>query len=561
MTVLDLRDVPGFSPLIVDYADDFDRLSSYYARNPRLDSEYEALADLCGRRNYRRADLRAVLLAQQAAWEAPAAVRARVDDLCRPEGLAVCTGQQTGLFGGPLFTLYKALTAVAWAHRLEQNLRRPVVPLFWMASEDHDILEADHVDLADRSANLAQIRHTAWESPDGFMPANLQLGPAIRDTLDRLRALLPATEFSDAVCGALASAYAPDRTLARAFAHWMTHLLGETGLVLVDAADPGLKRMAAGVFRRELEEAPRTSRAIVEVSQSLRASGYPAQIEARPDGVNCFLLERGRRPLVRDAAGFRLRDTGEVRPAASLYRAAEESPERFSPNVALRPIVQDTLFPTLAYVAGPGELAYFAQLRSVYAAFDVPMPVIVPRATLSLLEPRIAQLLARFRLGLHDLTAESGQLASRILRDQLPPDLENTLAVARQGVDEIFGRVGAAVAALDPTLKATAGQTAGHIKGHLDQLAKKAVQALKRREADTTQQLQRLRGALMPGGKLQERVYPALPYLVKYGFEFVGTLRERITGPGWTHQLASIPSGPRTGCESCATAGRSESSP
>ena len=560
MATLDLREVPGFSSLILDYVHNFGRLSSYYARNPRLDGEYATLAGLCGDRDYRRADLHAMLLAQQAAWGAPAAARQRIDELCRPDGLAVCTGQQTGLFGGPLFTVYKALTAIALADRLQQDLRRPVVPLFWMASEDHDVPEADHVHVADRSGSLVQVRHTAWQSPDGFMPANLQLGPAIRETLDRLRTLLPVTEFSDAVYDALARAYSPDRTLSHAFAHWLTHLLGETGLVLVDAADPNLKRLAAGVFRRELEEAPRTSAAILEVSRSLRASGYPAQIDARADGVNCFLLQRGRRPLVRDTAGFKLRDTGEAISAASLYRTAQESPERFSPNVALRPIVQDTLFPTLAYVAGPGELAYFAQLRPVYAAFDVPMPVIVPRATLSLLEPRIDQLLTRFRLGLQDLTAEPEQLASRILRAQLPPDLGATLAAARQGVDEIFRRIGEAVAAVDPTLKATAGQAGGHIKGHLDQLEKKAVQALKRREADTGQQLQRLRDALMPGGKLQERVYPLLSYLAKYGFALVRTLREQIADPGWAHRLVPIPGDAPKASEPRAT-GPSESSP
>jgi uncharacterized protein YllA (UPF0747 family) len=222
-------------------------------------------------------------------------------------------------------------------------------------------------------------------------------------------------------------------------------------------------------------------------------------------------------------------------------------------------VVQDTTFPTLAYVAGPGELAYFAQLRPVYAIFDVPMPVIVPRATLSLLEPRIAQLLDRFGLGLADLTAEPEQLASRILRGQLPPDLGATLAAAREGVDEIFRRVGEAVAAVDPTLRATAGQAGGHIKGHLDQLEKKAVQALKRREADTGQQLQRLRDALVPGGKLQERVYPILPFLAKYGPPLIRLLRAHIDGPGWKHLLVSIPSDGRRAEEPRAPA-RPESS-
>jgi uncharacterized protein YllA (UPF0747 family) len=160
-----------------------------------------------------------------------------------------------------------------------------------------------------------------------------------------------------------------------------------------------------------------------------------------------------------------------------------------------------------------------------------------------LLEPRVAQLLDRFRVGLHDLTAEPEQLASRILRAQLPPDLGATLSAARRDVEEIFRRVGSAVAAVDPTLRATAGQTSGHIKGHLDQLEKKAIQALKRREADTGQQLQRLREALMPGGKLQERVYPFLPYLAKYGPALVRELRDRADGPGWTHLWLPIPGG------------------
>ncbi len=540
MLRLNLRDVPGFSPLVRDYVHAFSHLAPFYAHDPHVPGSYEIQAGLCDARAYPREALRAALLAQQAAWDPPEIAYRRIEELCAPQGLAVFTGQQTGLFGGPLFTLYKALTTVSLAARLQQELRRPVVPLFWMASEDHDVAEADHVHLADRNGGLVQLRHSAWGPPPGFIPANLRLGPAIRETLERLKDLLPATEFTASLCDALTQAYAPERTLAEAFGRWMVHLLGETGLVLVDGADPRMKRLAADIFRRELDEAPRTSGLILESSQSLRALGYPAQIEARPDGVNCFLLQDGRRALIRDQAGIRLRDTREPLSSASLRQILEEAPERFSPNVALRPVVQDALFPNLAYIAGPGELAYFAQLRSVYAAFEVPMPVIVPRASLSLLEPRTAKLLERFRLGLPDLSVEPEQLTSRILRAQLPPDLEATLAAARAQIDEIFLRVGGAVASVDPTLKATAGQTAGHVKGHLEQLERKAVQALKRREADTRQQLQRVCEALMPGGRLQERVYPALPYLAKYGPRLIQTLREQIDGPGWQHQLVTL---------------------
>lgn len=537
---LDLRQLPGTSSLVRDYVHAFPRLAPFYAGNPQAPDAYQEQADRCDARAYRRHELRDILLAQNEGWGTPHIVRQRIQELGHPRAMAVVTGQQTGLFGGPLFTLYKALTAVQLAARLQVELRRPVIPIFWMASEDHDLAEADHIQLLDRAGTPVTLRHAPWGSPAGFIPANLRLGPAIAETLERTWALLPSTEFAPDLRNALGKAFAPERTLAEAFARWMVHLLGEYGLVLVDGADPGLKRLAAGILQRELDEAPRSSRAILEASESLRALGYPVQIEARPDGVNCFLLREGRRGLVRDGNGFRLRDGKQMIPAADLLRLAQDQPERFSPNVALRPVVQDCLFPTIAYVGGPGELAYFAQLRPVYQAFDVLMPIIVPRASLTLVEPRIATLLERFRLGLPDLTLEPEQLTSRVLRTHLPPDLEATLAKARESVGEIFRGVAEVIASVDPTLRATVGQTAGHVQGHLDQLERKAVQALKRRETETRQQVQRVREALMPGGKPQERVLPLLPFLVRYGPALLETLRTAIDGPGWDHQMVPL---------------------
>lgn len=539
-TRLDLAQLPGVSPLVRDYATAFSRLAPFYAHDPHDPAAARTQADRCAARDYPRAALQAALRAQNQGWGAPEPVLRNLEALGRPDCLAVLTGQQTGLFGGPLFTLYKALTTVRLAAQWQAELGRPVVPLFWLAAEDHDVAEADHVILPDPAGTLVTIRHEAWGAPPGFMPANLPLGAAVAETLVRARACLPATEFLPPLWEALAEAYAPEATLAEAFARWMTFLLGRTGLVLVDAADPRLKRAGAAVFQQELAEAPRASQAILEASHALREAGYPAQIEARPDGVSCFLLRDGRHPLVRDGGSFRLRDTGLAIPVPELRRLAEREPERFSPNVALRPVLQDRLFPTLAYVAGPGELAYFAQLQGVYELFGVPMPIILPRASFTLLEPRVAQLLERFGLELPDLVPEPEQLASRVLRAQLPADFEATLGRAREGVDAIFRGVGESIARVDPTLKATVGQAAGHVKGHLEQLERKAVQALKRREAESGRQLVRVRQALMPAGRLQERVFPLLPYLARYGRGLLASLRAQVEGPGWNHQVIPL---------------------
>ena len=537
---LDIRQLPGTSSLARDYVHAFSRLSAFFAADPHAPDPYRWQSEQRDLRAERRNELRDALLLRNEAWSAPAIVRERIGELAEPRAVVVVTGQQTGLFGGPLFTLYKALTTVELATRLRRELGRPVIPVFWMASEDHDVAEADHVQLLDRTGGLTTVRHNSWPSPLGYIPANLRLGPAILETLKQIWDLLPQTEFVPSLREALGQAFAPERTLSDAFAHWMVHLLGASGLVLADGADPALKRLAARILRQETEEAPRSSQGVLMASESLRALGYPVQIEARPDGVNCFLLREGRHALAREGERVRLRDSGQTIAAADLQRLALEEPERLSPNVILRPIVQDAIFPTIAYVAGPGELAYFAQLRPVYQAFGVQMPLIVPRATLTLVEPRVAQLLERFHLSLPDLTREPEQLASRVLRAQLPADFESTLTKARDGVSEIFRGVAEAIAVVDPTLRATAGQTSGHIQGHLDQLERKAVQALKRREAETRQQVQRVREALMPGGKPQERVFPVLPFLARYGPNLLDTLRTAIDGPGWEHQLVTL---------------------
>jgi bacillithiol biosynthesis cysteine-adding enzyme BshC len=301
-----------------------------------------------------------------------------------------------------------------------------------------------------------------------------------------------------------------------------------------------LKRLATHILDQELKEAPRSSQCILEASESLRATGYPVQIEARPDGVNCFLLRQGRWALAKEREDFLIRESQERMSAAELQRLVQDEPERLSPNVALRPIVQDAVFPTIAYIAGPGELAYFAQLRGVYQAFDVPMPLIVPRVFVSLIEPRVAKLLERFRVSLPDLSQDPEQLASRIIRTLLPADFNAALAKARQSTGAIFHEVAEAIAAVDPTLKATVGQAAGHFQGHLDQLERKAVQALKRREGEARQQVQRLCEALMPGGKPQERVFPILPFLAKYGPGLIQTLHAAIDGPGWEHRMIRL---------------------
>ena len=536
---LDLRSVPGTARLLQDYVHDFSRLAPFFTADPQDSQAYHEHARKLDRRAYSRQDLCDLLTAQNAAWGASALSHQHIDALRHPRALAVVTGQQTGLFGGPLFTLYKALTGVQLALQLQEALGRPVVPIFWMASEDHDVAEADHVQLLDAAGNLVSIRHASWGSP-GFIPANLVLGPAIQRTLQQVWDLLPPTNFTPELQAALAQAYEPGRTLAEAFARWMVFLLGESGLILVDAADPHLKRLAAPIFQREVEEAPRSSREILEQSDALRALGYAAQIEARPDGVNCFLLQEGRRSLTREAAGFRLRDGGELLPAIRLQTLARERPESLSPNVALRPILQDYLFPTLAYVAGPGELAYFAQLRPVYQAFDVPMPLIVPRASFTLVDSHAARLLDRYGLSLAGMFGGTDALRERIARKLIPPLLGRRLEETAAGTKALAERLCTDLVSFDPTLAEAMERSRRKILYQLAKIERKASREMLRRDQRAVEETAYLCQMLYPDKHLQERFYSILPFLAQHGLGLIDTIYENVRLDSLDHQLLPI---------------------
>ncbi len=528
-------ELPGANRLFLDYAAHFDRVREYYGQNPHDPAAPAAQAAALDARTYPRAAISETLAEQNAGWDAGPATQRNIARLADPRALAVVTGQQTGLFGGPCFTLYKAATAVGVAAALERQLGRPVVPLFWMASEDHDLPEADHVNLLDAGHRPTMVRLGRGEGA-GFMPANLALGPDVQRAMTEVTALLPRTEFTDDLLAALGRCYAPAETLASAFARWLAHLTPDWGLVLIDPADPRLKALAGPVLLGELRRAPATSQAIREVSGRLEARGYPAQIAVRADGANLFLLAGGRWPLRRTAQGLVVLREGQ--PARLDQEPAD--PPALSPNVALRPVVQDSLVPSIAYIGGPAEVAYYAQLGLVYAAFGVPMPILLPRASLTLVEGRIGDLMARYALSLPQLRAEPEALVSAILRQDQAAAFEARMAEAKGAVARSFKEVEALVGEIDPTLKGPAAQAAGHAAHQLDGIQKKAIQALKRRHEDLRAHVRRVREHLMPGGRPQERVLCLLPFLARHGRDLSEAIRTQAADPGWNHRLVRL---------------------
>jgi bacillithiol biosynthesis cysteine-adding enzyme BshC len=465
---------------------------------------------------YDRDSLRAVLEEQNRRFNAAPAALANVARLSDPRALVVIGGQQAGLFGGPLYTANKALTVISLAGMLEKQLGQPVIPVFWIASEDSDLAEVDRASVIDRDGKLRELRLAGDENAK--LPVSLvRLGDGINSLLEELSAALPESEFAPELLLSLRECYAPGRTYPAAFGAWMASLFSGKGLVLVDPSEPGLKRIALPLFEREVSEKSPVSRALREQTRLLERAGYAPQIELREGMLTLFFQNPAREAIAVKDDVFELRGSARKFTNGDLTALLRESPERFSPNAALRPLFQDSLFPTLAMVLGPSELAYFAQLPLAYKAMGITMPVLFPRASVTLIEARHQRFMEKHRLSLQDVITRGERVIDDIVRREIPPALFQELDARRNQAAGVWEDLIRKIAELDPTLRRTAELAASASRKQFDFIEKKITQAARRKDETLRGQVERLVAALAPKGELQERTLTAVPFLARYG--------------------------------------------
>ncbi len=455
--------------------------------------------------------------------------RTRLEALRQGKGYLVTTGQQPGLFGGPLYSLYKALTAAALADALEEVLDAPVAPLFWTASEDHDWAETDHTWLVGMDNELHRLEVPAVAGSGDRPLHRLPLGEGIAGVIERCTELLPDTDFSAPYLELLREAYTPDATLPSGFEQLLAHLLEPTGMLFVQAHAPALKRLSTSLLLAELDGAAGHEAALRRRAEELEAAGYHAQVPILDEGVNLFLEGPAARERVyRDGEGFRLRHSELHLTRDEIVQRVDEDPSVLSPNVLLRPVVESHVFPTLAYVAGPGELAYFAELEPLFRALDVGMPVVVPRLGATAVESKIRKVLDKFDLEVEALDRPFHELAGEIARDEVPADVQKALGELRGAVARGTQGLTEAARDVDPTLKGPIQHVRSVTFDALGEVEKKIVQAVKRENEIALQQLEKAHLHLFPEGKPQERVFNPLYYLARYGGELVGELHARF---------------------------------
>ncbi len=523
---VDVRRFPWIRPLVGDYAFDFPRVEGQYAGNPTDGKAWRDAVDRTQRHPRDRAAIAGVLAAQQHARGAPADARAAAARLADASTVAIVTGQQAGAFGGPLFTLLKALTALRLAQVTAERQHVPVVAIFWVDAEDHDWEEVRRCTVLDAEFQPRTVTLADVEGAGELPIAALTLDARVEQTIQELAGALPQTEFTTTVIDDLKAAWRPGVGMARAFATWIERLLGPHGLVVFESSDPAAKPLVADVFARELATPGRTAQLAAEAGAALASAGHAPQVVPQADSVALFRLDGGRRPIRRQDDHYAIGDHTYSIEALSTQASTEAG--GFSPNVLLRPLVQDTLFPTVCYVAGPSELAYLGQLRGVYEAFGVPMPLIYPRASATLLDSGAARFLSKYSVPIEDLQPQDESALNRLLHSQLPAAVEQSLREAGTQIEQSMARVAAALPSLDPTLAGAAKTTMSKMEHELQALHNKIIHAAKRRDETLRRQFMRVQAQAFPLGHPQERTLAVIYFLTRYGPGLVDRLLEDL---------------------------------
>ena len=534
---VDLRRFPWVRRLAADYAFDFQSIAPFFAGNPSDAADWTQAIARTQAHSRKRNEIADVVGAQQRRRGAPQQALDAARLLADQKTVAIVTGQQAGLFGGPTFTLLKALTALKLADRVTREHHVPCVVIFWIDAEDHDWDEVRTAVVLDESLARREVALPARPSTDHSTVAAVTLDDGVVHALKDLEEALPNTEFKPQLINDLRSAYTPGRGMAEAFAIWLERVLGDRGLIVYESADPAAKPLARDVFTRELTMPGETSRRAAAAGSDLVARGYHAQVQPQ-DALALFHLDRERQPIRQDNGQFVIGN--EVFVPSSLVAKAADRPAAFSPNVLLRPIVQDTLFPTICYVAGPNELAYLGQLRGVYDHFGVPMPLMYPRASATLLDSAASRFLSKYNVPLEALQPQDESALNALLASQIPATVNTSLDGADKVLEQAMTRVIEAMPVLDPTLEGAARSTLGRMQHDLQTLRSKTIQAAKKRDETLRRQFIRTRSLVFPGGEPQERAVAFVSFLNQYGPALVQKLDEQLPVALGQHWVVTV---------------------
>jgi bacillithiol biosynthesis cysteine-adding enzyme BshC len=534
---LPFSQIPHTTRIFGDFLSDYSKVQQFYPRSAYFDQWFKDEALNLRYDAERRQRVSAILERQNRSWGASEKTVENIARL-RAGSSAIVTGQQVGLFGGPLFSVFKALSAVKLAdHATRSGI--DCVPVFWLATEDHDLAEVNQVAIPGpdfSSQNLTASVVGVQDAPVG----TLRLGAEIQAVVEVASGLLGPSEISDF----LREAYRPDQTLGSAFARLFARLFADWGVILLDAADPELHSIAEPIYRAAAEHAAELDEALLARGAALEAAGYHQQVKVTPSSTLLFTLRNGARvPLHRRVNGNGSTDfviDEEHLSQTELLSRVASSPQNFSGNALLRPVIQDYLLPTLTYIGGSAEIAYFAQVAVVYEALLGRVTPIVPRFSATILDAKPKAFLERYGLRLPDLFQGPEALRELLASRSLPKELQLAFDQAESSLEKSLAAIREGLAKLDPTLVDSATNAASKMQYQFSQLRSKAARAELRQTEVLTRKADLLSNLLYPNKALQEREIAGAYFLARHGMEFLRDVYETIRPDCLDHQIITI---------------------
>jgi bacillithiol biosynthesis cysteine-adding enzyme BshC len=530
-----------FPKFFCDYLYEFSKVAKFYNGDFRDDKTFLNVLSQIDKKDFPRKKLIDILQRQNQSLGCSELAFKNIKLFEEKESYAVFTGQQVGILGGPLYTFYKAISVIKLAHVLTRKYNRNFVPVFWLASEDHDFIEVNHLHIIDKENRLKKIEYLPEDFKFGKSMSQVFLDSSFEKLFSQLDNSFSQTEFKEEVLSRLKGFYAPNENFSLALAKMLSFLFSKYGLVILEPQDKEVKELSKEIFLKEIENFGKVNQSFEQATQELKKLNYKPQIHKDPSYLN-FFLDTGKREKIRIEEKKFVLESGEKISLEELGRIIVEEPERITPNVILRPIVQGFVFPTAVYLAGPGEISYYAQIKTSFDFFSVPMPIIYPRASLTLIEDKIDKVLEKYSLSLEELSKDAELVINKILQKSFPQEMGQKFTELRQNVLQELERKKKNFKGLDEDLAKNFEQTKGKIEYELNLLEKKVFQSYRQKNQIMREQLLKAKDSLFPDNQPQERVLSLVYFLMKYGWKIVDFIYASTEIENYHHQVLKIKS-------------------
>lgn len=539
---INFSDIPGNHNLFLDYLYEFDNVKSFYKTNFRDKEEYlKTFRKVSESHDHSREQLVAALNDQYKSFNPSAKTQKNISALGDKKTLAIVTGQQLGILGGPLYTFYKIITAIKLSTSLSERYDDyQFVPVFWLEGDDHDFNEVREINLINDNNEIKNIAYDneLLEDENKGSVGMLQFTDSLNTFFNELENNLRTTEYTTSLVEKIKSFYSVGKTFKQSFKELLFWIFDQYGLILFDPQDIKIKEILKPVFKKEITDFRMHSEKLVNVSAKLEEV-YHAQVKVRP--INLFYsYEEGRYLIEPVEEEFRLKRKRKKFTQEELLATIESEPGNFSPNVLLRPICQDYVLPTVCYVGGPSEISYFAQIMPLYDFYNMTPPIIYPRSSATILEKNISSIIDKFEISLEQLLLDPEKLKSKIIDSISNSSIDAIFNETTGNIEKEMEQLKEKLFEYDKTLSDSTSKYTERMLRYLTELKAKSMEAQSRKYETTLRQIDKVTNSVLPNSVLQERVINFIYFANKYSPDIIKHLFDELSINKFEHQIISL---------------------